>query len=507
MRQRNKVLETDSPTAKFLYTIIKQLDLKSIDWNRVASDLDVSNGHAARMRYSRFRQQMEGTTGAARTKRKSKKEKNVEPPPHMQGTFPMGPTLVMPMEPMDSSLQSNPFVKCEPGTQGNPNLQSVVQYSLQSMPETAMQAQYYLPQEFASTEFQLASNMPSGLPSHTPATSSFMNPYQAPTMATSYPYTSSSIQSDLDMREFEIPFAAMNVEPTITWEPRSPSRQEGGPIVKIEEEQQDYGEIPSIEVSKTYSSKFSKIHSREIGFSKPKVSKPKVSKPKVSKLKVRKFKVGKTHSSKFSKTHSSKSGLSRLKANKFKVSKFKASKFTVSKLKVSKNHSSKIGFSKPKVSKPKVSKPKVSKLKASKLKVIKTYSSKVSKNHSSKIGFSKPKVSKPKVSKLKVSKLKASKLKVIKTYSSKFSKIHSSKIGFSKPKVSRPKVSKPKVSKLKVRKFKVGKTHSSKSGLSRVKANKLRAQKLKVHKLKFRKVGVSLSKLKRFKTEPLCWRL
>lgn len=30
MGQRNKVLETDTPTAKFLYTIIKQLDLKSV---------------------------------------------------------------------------------------------------------------------------------------------------------------------------------------------------------------------------------------------------------------------------------------------------------------------------------------------------------------------------------------------------------------------------------------------------------------------------------------------
>ena len=30
MAQRQKVLETDSATAKFLYTIIKQLDLKSV---------------------------------------------------------------------------------------------------------------------------------------------------------------------------------------------------------------------------------------------------------------------------------------------------------------------------------------------------------------------------------------------------------------------------------------------------------------------------------------------
>ncbi|KAI9671190.1 MAG: hypothetical protein M1817_003697 [Caeruleum heppii] len=53
-------MPTDSAHAKFLYTIIKQLDLKSIDWNSVASQLDITNGHAARMRYSRFKQHMEG---------------------------------------------------------------------------------------------------------------------------------------------------------------------------------------------------------------------------------------------------------------------------------------------------------------------------------------------------------------------------------------------------------------------------------------------------------------
>ncbi|RDW70740.1 uncharacterized protein DSM5745_08251 [Aspergillus mulundensis] len=58
--RRSKTMPIDSPTAKFLYTIIKQLDLKGIDWSLVASQLDISNGHAARMRYHRFRNQMEG---------------------------------------------------------------------------------------------------------------------------------------------------------------------------------------------------------------------------------------------------------------------------------------------------------------------------------------------------------------------------------------------------------------------------------------------------------------
>lgn len=82
-------MPTDGPTAKFLYSIIKQLDLKSvsvsdfarlllivqIDWNLVASQLEISNGHAARMRYSRFKQQMEGTTSTPRGSRAKKNAK------------------------------------------------------------------------------------------------------------------------------------------------------------------------------------------------------------------------------------------------------------------------------------------------------------------------------------------------------------------------------------------------------------------------------------------------
>ncbi|OJD15669.1 hypothetical protein AJ78_04087 [Emergomyces pasteurianus Ep9510] len=62
-------MPADGQTAKFLYTMLKQLDLKSIDWNLVASQLEISNGHAARMRFSRFRQHMEGISTTHRTKK------------------------------------------------------------------------------------------------------------------------------------------------------------------------------------------------------------------------------------------------------------------------------------------------------------------------------------------------------------------------------------------------------------------------------------------------------
>jgi hypothetical protein len=70
--RRSKTLSPDGQTARFLYTIIKQLDLKTIDWNEVAGSLDITNGHAARMRFSRFKQHIEGTPTQPRASRSKK---------------------------------------------------------------------------------------------------------------------------------------------------------------------------------------------------------------------------------------------------------------------------------------------------------------------------------------------------------------------------------------------------------------------------------------------------
>ena len=70
--RRSKALSPDGQTARFLYTILKQLDLKAIDWNLVANGLDITNGHAARMRFSRFKQHMEGKPTQPRNPRPKK---------------------------------------------------------------------------------------------------------------------------------------------------------------------------------------------------------------------------------------------------------------------------------------------------------------------------------------------------------------------------------------------------------------------------------------------------
>ncbi|KAL8721182.1 MAG: hypothetical protein Q9181_007761, partial [Wetmoreana brouardii] len=46
--------------------------IEQIDWNAVATELEITNGHAARMRYSRFKQQMEGITPQVRKPRATK---------------------------------------------------------------------------------------------------------------------------------------------------------------------------------------------------------------------------------------------------------------------------------------------------------------------------------------------------------------------------------------------------------------------------------------------------
>ncbi|KAL2399705.1 hypothetical protein ABEF95_001307 [Exophiala dermatitidis] len=75
--RRTKNFASDGQTPIFLYTILKQLDLRSIDWNLVASSLDISNGHAARMRYSRMKSQFEGASNQQKPA-KTRKEKDGE---------------------------------------------------------------------------------------------------------------------------------------------------------------------------------------------------------------------------------------------------------------------------------------------------------------------------------------------------------------------------------------------------------------------------------------------
>ncbi|KAK4144093.1 uncharacterized protein C8A04DRAFT_36929 [Dichotomopilus funicola] len=81
----------DNVMARFLFAILQQKCLKDIDWNKVAHNpvlaQEITNGHAARMRYSRFRAAMLGLEPQRRNRtnanknRVSKKKKDDKPRP------------------------------------------------------------------------------------------------------------------------------------------------------------------------------------------------------------------------------------------------------------------------------------------------------------------------------------------------------------------------------------------------------------------------------------------
>ncbi|KAK2805117.1 hypothetical protein FQN50_006362 [Emmonsiellopsis sp. PD_5] len=111
--KRSKTMPADGQTAKFLYTILKQLDLKSIDWNLVASQLEITNGHAARMRFSRFRQHMEGITTTHRTPRPKKAKVDKTPSSKKQQQF-KEPKREPPTK-IEPKSEPEPMIKQEPG--------------------------------------------------------------------------------------------------------------------------------------------------------------------------------------------------------------------------------------------------------------------------------------------------------------------------------------------------------------------------------------------------------
>jgi len=64
-------MSNDAQTQKLLYSILSQKCLKDIKWQKVADDIGIESAHAARMRYSRFKDYMNGKSPSKRTRRSS----------------------------------------------------------------------------------------------------------------------------------------------------------------------------------------------------------------------------------------------------------------------------------------------------------------------------------------------------------------------------------------------------------------------------------------------------
>jgi len=112
----------DNATARFLFAILKQKNLKDINWEQVAKDpvlLDPApNGHAARMRYSRFKATVTGQQPSKRNRTPSGEKSRVSKPSKKE-----------------SRMKSEDIIKSE---SVGINLSSLAQYS----PATSMSPPY-----------------------------------------------------------------------------------------------------------------------------------------------------------------------------------------------------------------------------------------------------------------------------------------------------------------------------------------------------------------------------
>ncbi|KAJ5493418.1 hypothetical protein N7539_002164 [Penicillium diatomitis] len=181
MVQRSKVLDTEGPTPKFLYAIIKQVSLKEIDWNRVAADLEISNGHAARMRFSRFKSQMDGPSERSIKRRMAKKlAKDVNLKQEQVPVLPESEIRVK-SEMLDSGVWSIPNIKNEFDSQGPSATSDTLNVTNMSQPSlysftNAMPAIHHTPNSglpaFEAPSQSCAGELQLGFPpNHYPSTS------------------------------------------------------------------------------------------------------------------------------------------------------------------------------------------------------------------------------------------------------------------------------------------------------------------------------------------------
>ncbi|RDW95338.1 hypothetical protein BP5796_01101 [Coleophoma crateriformis] len=81
----NQNMSSGDVMARFLFAILRQKNLKDVDWTQVARDpalaQEITNGHAARMRYSRYKRQIDGPSGVRRPRNKNPDAKKAEKTP------------------------------------------------------------------------------------------------------------------------------------------------------------------------------------------------------------------------------------------------------------------------------------------------------------------------------------------------------------------------------------------------------------------------------------------
>lgn len=77
-REKPIPLQPNSHTSRFLYLILKQVDLKHINWQDVADGTGISKGSAAKLKYGRFKRQIESVFLGEAIQVKRERERDVK---------------------------------------------------------------------------------------------------------------------------------------------------------------------------------------------------------------------------------------------------------------------------------------------------------------------------------------------------------------------------------------------------------------------------------------------
>lgn len=210
------------------------LILYQVDWNTVARDLGISNGHAARMRYSRFKGQID----PSRVKKKApKKAEKGDPkgvlsmPMHLQPRMDIATInsgLVPKAEPMNAHCQQHPFVKCEPDhhVPGEGNLPDGS--------EADRNLSYPMPSGSMAPPPHVSQYVPSSLPFSGAQSLPGIMPFSSSTPLAPYSMIPMSQEIRMDEVGMHSPFInhapMMNNGPMIAWEPTSAPSRENAPV-------------------------------------------------------------------------------------------------------------------------------------------------------------------------------------------------------------------------------------------------------------------------------------
>lgn len=116
--QRDKALVPHGHTARFLYLMLKQIDTRQIDWQKVADGTGITSAISARNRYARFRKSVESRIDGDTIQAKREQKEGYDTSDYSQvrdsARFNTSPTT--PLRTASAGADVRRRIKTEPGT-------------------------------------------------------------------------------------------------------------------------------------------------------------------------------------------------------------------------------------------------------------------------------------------------------------------------------------------------------------------------------------------------------